>query len=288
MKGNKVLLLSLLAALVALMMVYAYIAKQEKGLLQSATAIEVVVALRDLPQDARLDETMVERRKVPKAFVQPGAISEVADVFDRVLNVPILAGTQILESMFKPLDIETVAKKIPSGLRAVSIAANEVSAVAGLIQPGNYVDLYLTVETGSLDSEGRVRQDETVTRLILQNVLVLANNQASSKTEFERRLFKDKQGAPGTVFSQANAEDPGQGKTIRTLTLALSPADVQKAVLAQEIGSVSVALRSSWAEDKDTQLPALPARQFLGIDKNVIRKSMPAWIEIRGAQTVNP
>jgi len=287
MKGNKLLWISLAAALLAVGMAMAWFAKTEKGLMEAATPIDVVVALKDIPQDARLDDTLVELVKAPKRYVQPGAVSAKEDVFDRVLNVPVLAGTQILESMFKPANVDTLAKKVPAGHRAVSVAANEVSAVAGLIQPGDFVDVYLTVETGGYDSQGRQRQEDAMIKTILQNVLVLANNQFSSKQEFERQLAGNRPGGPGTVFSKAAAESGDKGKQIRNLTVALRPEDVQKIVLAQEIGAVSVALRSALGQEKDLPLPPLGAKQLLGTDKNIVRKSPPAWVEIRGSQVVN-
>lgn len=288
MKGNRVLLISLLVALVGLMLVFAYIDKKEKAMLEAATPIKVVVAVKDLPQDTRLDDTVAEVRGIPKKYVQPGAVGDMEMVFDRVLSVPLLRGTQILESMFKPATVETLAKKIPTGMRAVSIAANEVSAVTGLIKPGDFVDIYLTVETGNYDPEGRVMPEEIITKLVLQNVLVLANNQLSSKEAFERQLYQDKQGAPGTVFARAQVEGESRGNRIRTLTLALSPADVQKVTLAQEIGSIAVALRSSWGEEGLEPVAPLTTKELLGIKSNIIRKSTPAWIEIRGAQQINP
>lgn len=287
MKGNKLLWISLAAALLAVGLSMAWFSKKEKSLMESATPIDALVALKDIPQDARLDDTLIEVVKIPKRYVQPGAVSTKEDAFDRVLSVPVLAGTQILESMFKPADVGSLAKKAPAGFRAVSVSANEVSAVAGLIQPGDYVDVLLTVETGGVDAQGRERQEDAMTKTILQNALVLANNQTSSKQEFERHLSGGKIAGPGTTFAKADVESADKGKQIRTLTLALKPEDAQKVVLAQEIGSVSIALRSAMGQEKDTPAPPLSAKQLLGTDKNIVRKGPPAWVEIRGSQVIN-
>lgn len=288
MKGNKVLLFSLLLALLGLLLVYGYINKKEQSLLESATPIKVVVAVKDLPVDTRLDDSVVEVMQVPKKYVQPGAVADVDSIFDRVLSVPVLRGTQILESMFKPATTESLAQKVPSGMRAISIAANQVSAVAGLIKPGDYVDLYLTVETGEYDEEGRMTPEDIMTKRILQNVLVLAHNQTTSKSEYEKSRFEGGQGAPGTVFSQVQLGKSRQHSEIKTLTLALSSEDAQKVTMAQEIGSVTVALRSSWDQKADKEMPSLTSKALLGIESNVISKSTPAWIEIRGAERLNP
>lgn len=287
MKGSRVLIISLVGALIALMLVYGYISSREKALMRGETPIKVVVAVRDVPEDTRLDDTMVEIREVPKAFVQPGAVSDVADVYDRVLQIGVMAGAQILEDMVRPSEGETLAKKIPSGMRALSIAANEVTAVAGLVQPGNFVDVLLTVETGTYDEKGALLPEQTITKTVLQNILVLAANQYSSKRDYQRSKFKNTQKVPGTQYSVPSSGREG-GKQLRTLTLAVTPEDAQKITLAQEVGSVSVALRSSWSDEKSAPLPFLSAKQLLGVDKNIVRRASPSWVEIRGSRMVNP
>ncbi len=288
MKGNRVLLLSLLLALVGLMLVYVYINKKEKSLMESATPIKVVVAVKDLPQDTRLDETLVQVVEVPKKYVQPGAVSDVQAIFDRVLGVPVLRGTQLLEPMFKPASVESLAQKVPGGMLGVSIAANQVSAVSGLIKPGDFVDIFITVETGNYDPEGRMTPQDIMTKCILQNVLVLANNQTTSKAEFERTRYQDGQNVPGSVFSQAQQQGGERENRIRTLTLALKPEDAQKVSLAQEIGSLTVGLRSSWDQETKGKITPLTAKEMLEIQANIIRNTTPAWVEIRGAEQINP
>ena len=287
MKGSRVLVISLVGALIALMLVYGYISSREKALMCGETPIKVVVALRDIPEDTRLDDSMVEIREVPKAFVQPGAVADVTDVYDRVLQIGVMAGAQILEDMVRASEGETLAKKIPSGMRAVSISANEVSAVAGLIQPGNFVDVLLTVETGTYDERGMMQPEQTITKTVLQNALVLAANQYSSKRDYQRAKFKNTQKAPGTHYTVPSSGQEG-GKQLRTLTLALSPEDAQKIILAQQVGAVSVALRSSWTEEQSVSLPFLSAKQLMGVDKKIMRRASPSWVEIRGNQMVNP
>ncbi len=287
MKGSRVLIISLVGALIAMMLVYGYISSRENALMRGETPIKVVVALRDIPEDTRLDDSMVEIREVPKIFVQPGAVSDVTDVYDRVLQIGVMSGAQILEDMVRPSEGETLAKKIPSGMRAVSISANEVTAVAGLIQPGNFVDVMLTVETGIYDERGVMQPEQTITKTVLQNILVLAANQFSSKRAYQRSKFKNTQKVPGTHYSMPSAEQEG-GKQLRTLTLALTPEDAQKITLAQEVGSVTVALRSSWSEEQSVALPFLSAKKLMGVDKKILRKSTPSWVEIRGSQMINP
>lgn len=281
MSRARLILISLGVALFALMLVFSYVYKKEKEILSLGTPVKVLAAAKDIPEGTVLDETMLETVEVPKQFLQPGAVRELAEAADRVSDVPLLKGTQVLESMLRASREEGVARRVPPEKRAFSIAVNEVSAVAGLISPGDQVDVLVTANTGSMQ-QGRAVSEGTITRVLLQNVLVLAVNQVSSTRAAPRAATRQK--SEGNVVGQA----PGSGQNtqgIRTLTLALSPEDTQKAALAQEIGSLSVALRSSWQKGEPVaQAPNMTAQSVLGTEKTVVPRSRPTWTEFRGTE----
>jgi pilus assembly protein CpaB len=283
MQNIRALLISLGVAFIALMMIFSYISKKEKQLLEMATPIKVVVAVKDIPEGTRLDESLIEEKEIPKKYVQPGAIGSVSEALDRPIHVSVLKGTQILEAMFIMAEERGVATKIPTGMRAFSIAVTEVTAVAELIQPGDFVDILATVEVGSF-KEGRNVSEEIITKTILENVLVLAVNRVSSKIGFVR-LMRVQQKAEGSMSPEI-AEPSGQREKTRTLTLALLPEDTQKMNMAQEIGSISASLRSRWDKGEKLHVPPLSSQDFLGVKKNVVPRSPPAWVEIMGAEQI--
>ena len=280
MKDKKALLIAFGVALFALMMVFSYISGREKELLDLATPIKVVVALKDIPLGTRLDDTYIEEKIIPKKYVQPGAAGNLTDIADRFVSIPILKNTQILESMLMSAETASIATRVPKDMRAFTSPATEVTAVAGLVQPGDYVDVMATFEVGSYE-QGRSKSEDTFTKTILENILVLAVNSISSKAEGAGAEASKEQSAPGSLFRKSQPVE--SGNILRTLTLALKPDDVQRMNLAQEIGSISVSLRSRWDTGKVMSLPQLKARDFLGIEKTVIPKSAPAWIDIQGA-----
>jgi pilus assembly protein CpaB len=282
MSNAKALAISLVVSVFAVFLLFSYINSKEKALLEMATPIQVVVATRDIPEGMRVDSDTLELAKIPQKYVQPGAFNDLQQVINRNINVPVLKGTQILESMFIATEAEGIASKIPAGKRAFSIFMTDVTSVGELIQPGDMVDLLMTVEVGSFQG-GRSVSEEIITKTVLENILVLAVNQTSSK----RRPFSTgemSQGAAGSVFKSESQNTNRQKKSIKTLTVALNPPDVQKLNLAQEIGTLSASLRSSWDEGKAANLPTLSAREFLGINKSIIPRANPAWVEIRGAE----
>ncbi len=281
MSNTRALLISLVAASVALLLLFTYINSREKSLMEMSAPIQVIVAGQDIPEGVRVDSSMVDIAQVPQKYLQPGAISDHQRIINRSINVPVLKGTQILESMFTAVEVEGVAPKIPANKRAFSVFVTDVTAVGQLVQPGDMVDLLLTVEVGSFQ-EGRGMSEEIITRTVLENILVLAVNQKSSvrRITAETEMHQQTQGSIFRGDRQAGRQTQEQ---IKTLTVSLSPREVQILNLSQEIGSISVALRSSFDSGRVENLPPLSAQEFLGIDKQIIPRSSPAWVEIRGS-----
>ena len=283
MSNTKALLISLAISVFAVFLLFSYISSRENAILEMATPVQVVMANRDIPEGIRIDSDMLELTKIPQKYVQPGAFNDLQQVINRNINVPVLKGTQILEAMFIATEAEGIASKIPAGKRAFSIFMTDVTSVGELIQPGDMVDLLVTVEVGSFQG-GRGVSEGIITKTVLENILVLAVNQTSRK----RRAAATgdmSQSAAGSVFKTDAQNASRQKESIKTMTVALMPPEVLKLNLAQEIGTLSAALRSSFDDGKTANLPALSAQEFMGINKSIIPRANPAWVEIRGAES---
>jgi pilus assembly protein CpaB len=101
-------------------------------------------------------------------------------------------------------------------MRAVSVAVNDVVAVAGFALPGTMVDVLVT---GSM--EGRGGSSQTITRTILENVRVLAAGQ---------KIEQDKDGKP---------------QTVPVITLLVTPDEANKLAMASTEGRIQLALRNT-------------------------------------------
>ncbi|MBC7324510.1 MAG: Flp pilus assembly protein CpaB, partial [Moorella sp. (in: Bacteria)] len=118
---------------------------------------------------------------------------------------------------------------VSPGKRAATIAVNDVSGLAGLLRPGDRVDVAGTVDVPL----GSAR--ETVTSLLIQNVHVLAVNQ-----------FAD----PSPVKSS------NKSTQTQTITLEVTPQQAQTLILAAERGSVRLLLRSP-GDEAEVALPSV-------------------------------
>ncbi|MEZ4565864.1 MAG: Flp pilus assembly protein CpaB [Desulfobacterales bacterium] len=225
MSNAKALLIALFVSVFAVFLLFSYINQKEKAILEMATPVQVVIANRDIPEGRRIDSDMVTLAKIPQKYVQPGTFSDPARIVNRDITVPVLKGTQILESMFISTETEGIAQKIPSGKRAFSVFMTDVTAVGELIQPGDMVDLLVTVEVGSFE-DGRGVSEEIITRTVLENILVLAVNQTSS---IRRAAFfsENDQAAAGSAFTSDRQTGSQKKDPIKTLTVALTPPEVR-------------------------------------------------------------
>lgn len=264
-------------ALLAMLLTYQYIHERERQLGFLAEPLPVLVVNRDVPRLTRLDQTMLAVEMIPRRFVQPGALTEMAEAVDQVTIVPMLQGEQVLGTKLVTYGVETgLAVKIPKGLRAVTLALTEEGSVSGLIKPGDFVDIIGTFEFGGFE------KSDQRTFTIMQSVLVLAVDQnLGIESEANRAVDQARSQARGGM---AGMPRPVIGRRERpNITLGLLPDQVQKVVLAQESGTLSLALRSMFEDREAVSVKPTDLRELLGVQEKVF-VAPPRWREYRGAQ----
>src|ERR1041385_9127930 len=102
----------------------------------------VMVAARDLPVGTMLKRTDLRRVAVNIRDLPKGALFTEKDALNRVLLYPVSINEPLtLSKLSRPSTAEGVAATIEPGYRAVSVQINDVSSVAGFIQPGSRVDV---------------------------------------------------------------------------------------------------------------------------------------------------
>jgi pilus assembly protein CpaB len=123
------------------------------------------------------------------------------------VNEPILAG-----KISAPGAGASIAALLPDGMRAATVRIDDVSGVAGFVQPNDSVDVLITRQV-----QGAAGAQQ-VTDVLLQNVRVLAIDQQA----------KNPDGTP---------------KVGRTATFEVAPLDAQKLALGSQPGSLRLVLR---------------------------------------------
>lgn len=210
----------------------------------------VLVAKQDIPKGAPLSPDLFEPKIVPKEYVVPQAVTSGDRVSGMVAVAPIVKGEQIaLTKLTFPREAHAggggLAEVTPVGKRAITINVDNMASVAGMVRPGDYVDILALIPVPSVSATGReVNQPATVP--LFQNILILAVGQqintVTSAEEESGRYDKGQQ--------QPKPQPSPQPQVSSLITLALAPQEANLAAFVQEQGKFRLILRSPI----DTQL----------------------------------
>ncbi len=180
----------------------------------------VIVAARDIPAGTPLDDEMLSTREVPSQFLPANPLLEtdIAIYLDQPIAQDIRQGDMILTSNFVVLTMSrTLSGRIPYGERAVTFAADEISGVTGLLQPGDRVDIIgvFPVEEGA--------ENDFLASSLLQNVTVLAVGEQLTEPGWDGQ------------YDEARADD---------VTLAMTPQEAELIFLALSGGELRLLVRN--------------------------------------------
>jgi pilus assembly protein CpaB len=238
MNRNRMLIGSVFALLVAfLLSVFVY--QQFKRVsarvaIAPAATRRIVVAAESLPPGALLDASKLRTISWPAASAVTGMYTRKEDLLNRALITPVAENEPILESELAPKGSGAgLAAIIPEGMRAMSVAVNDVIGVAGFVTPGTMVDVMVT---GAVSGPGQGGQN--ITRTILENVRVLAAGQ---------KVEQDRDGKP---------------QTVPVITLLVTPEDAGKLAMASNEGKIQLALRNTVDSDTSVPSPVLQSTLF--------------------------
>ena len=148
-----------------------------------------------------------------------------SDVIGAVVRRAVYKSTPLTwSSIVRPGQYGFLAAALRPNHRAVTILVNRATSQAGLIYPGDRVDVILTVKV----NEGNTRKTNTFTGTILEDIRVVAvNRQVES-----------------SIGSQGQASRATSRNGASTITLEVLPAEAERLVLATSRGDIALAMRS--------------------------------------------
>lgn len=188
-------------------------------------ATAVLVASKDIALGEIVNEHHMNWQTWPTEGVTPGLItkdraSAKHELSGAIARAPIIAGEPITaHKLIKAGQGGVLAAILPAGMRAVSTKIDQKTAVGGLILPNDHVDVILIRR-----QRARNGNDEHVSDTLFRNVRVLAIGQ-----QIETAAGK-------------KAADSSGGST--TATLELTPRQAELLALANNMGEITLALRS--------------------------------------------
>lgn len=182
--------------------------------------VKVAVARVPLEYGTQLTPDKLRLVDWPQASLPEGAFNSIPQLLPmgktRVALRPIAINEPVLSSKISGEGGRaTISAVLRPDMRAAAVRVSDVAGVAGFVLPGDTVDVLVTRTLPEIGGAGAGQ----ITDVLLQNVRVIAIDQDAND----------------------GASDPKVGKTA---TLEVAQVDAQKLALAQQVGSLSLALRN--------------------------------------------
>lgn len=217
-KGSFIFLaLAIVLAAAAAFAAHKWIERQ--GAVAAASRIAmtpVVVAARDLPAGQALTSGDLEVHRWPQAGLPKGSFNSANAIKGRVLKTAASKGEPLLMGKLAAKGLRGgLSAVVPEGYRAMTVKIDEVIGVGGFVQPGDQVDVLVTISKGPF-------QKDPITRTVLQGVSVLT---------------------VGEKVAQNKNSKPRRDKS-KVVTLQVTPLQGETLALASYEGKLILALRN--------------------------------------------
>jgi pilus assembly protein CpaB len=210
-RGLFMLLIALIAGGAAVMFASRWMQAQAQG------GDEIAVAAVDIELGGRLSPEMLKMVKWPAGSVPPGSFGQLVALDGRVAKTSITRGEAIMEAKLAPVGTKGgLSAVVQEGKRAMTVRVNDVVGVAGFALPGNYVDIMVNT---SDEGSRRGDQDKSISKIVLERILVLAVAQEASR-------------------------DETKPKVVNAVTLEVTPEEAEKLDLSRSVGTLSLVLRN--------------------------------------------
>jgi pilus assembly protein CpaB len=199
---------------------------------------KVAVAKVQIPLGSKIIAEQITVVQFPKESTPDGAFDSVEKLAGRVAVVNIAPREPITEARLAPEGTAAgLSAVIPEGYRAMTVKVDDAAGISGFIMPGTLVDVVVTIDPRN----GSGMQDPT-SKIVLQNIKVLANGQNIDKPENER-----------------------EANSVKAVTLQVTPEQAEKLALASSEGKLQLVMRNQ-IDQGDEQTPGVNKRNLLSGD----------------------
>ncbi len=223
---SKALLIAIASAVVGLVLVVFYMQSFEEEA-SGGELVPILQARQDIPLGAQIDASMLQERPIPRAYVENRHVR--ASDLDRIRGIRVVGGVRAGEALLWS-DLATMSDSardlsslVRSGMRAITIQADQTATFGGLVRPGDRVDLLLTLDRPT-PSGG---EPERVTVPLLQSLIVLAAGQDT-----------------GMIQRASQQQAAGRAQPMQNVTLSATVEQAQMIAFATQRGRLTLVLRN--------------------------------------------
>jgi pilus assembly protein CpaB len=226
--------ISILIAVTGSFFLYQWMAKQKTPVevvtVVKKDAVPVAVAAINMPWGTKIDPEMIKTTPYLKESLPTGYFVSSAELKDRVTLAPLKINEPITEDKLAPVSVKTggVSAILKPGTRAIAVKGDKVIGISGLINPGNRVDVIITVSDPT-------QKKVVISKIVLENLLVLATG------------------------TQIQRNEKGEPMPVDVYTMEVTPEQAERLALAASQGRLNFALRNTTdSEDIMTRGVTIP------------------------------
>ena len=199
----------------------------------------VAVAKVAIPLGTKIVPEQLMVVQFPKESMPDGAFEAPEKLAGRVAIVNIGAREPITESKIAPEGSSGgLSAVIPEGYRAMTVKVDDVVGISGFIMPGTLVDIVVVI-----DPDDQSNQKNPISKIVLQNIKVLANGQNIDKPDDQR-----------------------EANSVKAVTLQVTPEQAEKLALASTEGKLQLVMRNQ-IDQGDEQTTGVTKRGLLTGEK---------------------
>src|SRR6266404_6167791 len=200
----------------------------------------VVVAKVAIPLGTKIIPEQLMVVQFPAESMPDGAFQSIEKLAGRVAVLNIAPREPITEARLAPEGTAGgLSAVIPEGYRAMTVKVDDVVGISGFIMPGTLVDVVVVIDPGDKSTQ------DPISKIVLQNIKVLANGQNIDKPENQR-----------------------DANSVKAVTLLVLPEQAEKLALATSEGKLQLVMRNS-IDQGDEQTKGIDKRTLLNGDRAV-------------------
>jgi len=196
----------------------------------------VVVAKVAIPLGTKIIPEQLTLVQFPPESTPDGAFDSLEKLNGRVAVMNIAPREPVTESRLAPEGTAGgLSAVIPEGYRAMTVKVDDVVGISGFVMPGTLVDVVVVI-----DPAEKAGMQDPISKIVLQNIKVLANGQNIDKPADQR-----------------------EANSVKAVTLLVTPEQAEKLALAASEGKLQLVMRNSIDQD-DEQTNGINKRALLG------------------------
>lgn len=251
-----ILIAAIAVGALAAFMIFNYVGGVEDQANEGAERVDVFVVRKDVPKglpgEQARDEGYIVQDKIPREFLPASAIRSLDQIDGRVALNNLAANQVLVDGMFvDPAQAQIgFSARIPESMVAITVSIDQVRGVAGLLVPGDKVDILLTAQNTEDESDTGV-PNRAVSRMAYHSVEILAIGQTATPQPGENITAA---GADGEATDEAAAAAPTAIENSGLITF-LVPVEAAQMISAFDPGEIYLTLVGP--DYEPTPIPAL-------------------------------